>query len=165
MRCASDGKVWMKMLANGNGGSILAQGTAVFIHWPFHSSIRVLRLCLGLVMAESNCAGPFSKLTWGWGPEQPFVLQGVIRGPLMKWKEQGVLSLWSRKYDGWRSWRRTLVPTALVVSQSQQHPDALTPHSAWNLHKQHNQVCGQESLHLGKKQERSPGTFWVLRKL
>lgn len=54
MRCASNGKVWMKMLANGNGGSILAQGIAVFIHWPFYSSIRVLRLRLGLVMAEST---------------------------------------------------------------------------------------------------------------
>lgn len=47
------------------------------------------------------------------------------REPLMKWKEQDVLSFWSRKCDGRKSWRRTLVPTVLVVSQSQQHPDAI----------------------------------------
>lgn len=120
MRCASNGKVWMKMLANGNRGSILAQGTAVFIYWLFYSSVWVLRLLLGLEMAESSCAGPFSMMTWGQGPEQPFVLQGVIRGSLMKWKEQGGLSFYSRKCNGRRN-----SPTALVVSESQKHPGAL----------------------------------------
>lgn len=131
-----------------------------------YSCVHILTILL-LCQSESwdCCLGwkwqraAFSQLTWGWGPEQQFVLRGVITGGL-RWSGRskvcsafGAENVMAEETGGGHLFQQFW--WYHKASSTQMHLErGLTPHSARNLHKQDNQVCGQESPHSGSKEER-----------